>query len=52
MRGSVYTVFAPPAADPDGRAAALRVPGGAALTRKQIDDYTAFVARYGARGLA
>ena len=35
-----------------GRVAALRVPGGGALTRKEIDDYTAYVARYGAKGLA
>ena len=47
-----FKVFAGPAADPKGRVAALRVPGGAALTRKAIDDHTAFVARYGARGLA
>jgi aspartyl-tRNA synthetase len=52
VRGSEFKVFAAPAADPEGRVAALRVPGGGALTRKQIDDYTAFVARYGARGLA
>ena len=52
VRGSEFKVFAAPAADPGGRVAALRVPGGGALTRKQIDDYTAFVARYGARGLA
>jgi len=47
-----FKVFAGPAADPAGRVAALCVPGGGALTRKEIDDYTAFVARYGARGLA
>jgi aspartyl-tRNA synthetase len=47
-----FKVFAAPAKDPNGRVAALRVPGGGALTRKQIDEYTAFVARYGARGLA
>ncbi|HEY6455363.1 MAG TPA: aspartate--tRNA ligase [Steroidobacteraceae bacterium] len=47
-----FKVFAGPANDPAGRVAALRVPGGNALTRKQIDDYTAFVARYGAKGLA
>jgi aspartyl-tRNA synthetase len=52
VRESEFKVFAGPAADPDGRVAALRVPGGGGLTRKQIDDYTAFVARYGARGLA
>ncbi|HTP40303.1 MAG TPA: aspartate--tRNA ligase, partial [Steroidobacteraceae bacterium] len=47
-----FKVFAAPAKDPDGRVAALRVPGGAALPRSQIDEYTAFVGRYGARGLA
>ena len=47
-----FKVFAGPATDPKGRVAALRVPGGGSLTRKEIDDYTAFVARYGARGLA
>ena len=52
VRGSEFKVFAGPAADPDGRVAALRVPGGGELTRKQIDDYTAFVGRHGARGLA
>jgi aspartyl-tRNA synthetase len=47
-----FKVFAAPAQDALGRVAALRVPGGAVLSRKQIDEYTAFVARYGARGLA
>ena len=47
-----FKVFAGPAKDPAGRVAALRVPGGAAISRKEIDDYTAFVARYGAKGLA
>jgi aspartyl-tRNA synthetase len=47
-----FKVFAGPAKDPKGRVVALRVPGGAALPRSQIDDYTAYVARYGARGLA
>ncbi|MGE3296205.1 MAG: aspartate--tRNA ligase [Porticoccaceae bacterium] len=47
-----FKVFAAAAADPAGRVTALRLPGGNALSRKQIDDYTAFVARYGARGLA
>jgi aspartyl-tRNA synthetase len=47
-----FKVFAGPAADPEGRVAALRLPGGASLSRKEIDDYTAFVARFGARGLA
>ena len=53
VRGSEFKVFSGPAADPAGRVAALRVPhGGEKLSRKQIDDYTAFVARYGAKGLA
>jgi aspartyl-tRNA synthetase len=48
-----FKVFSGPSADPDGRVAALRVPqGGEKLSRKQIDDYAAFVARYGAKGLA
>jgi aspartyl-tRNA synthetase len=47
-----FKVFAGPAKDPKGRVAALRVPGGGAMPRSQIDDYTAFVARYGAKGLA
>ena len=47
-----FKVFAGPAKDPKGRVAALRVPGGGALPRSQIDEYTAFVARYGAKGLA
>jgi len=47
-----FQVFAGPANDPKGRVAALRVPGGAALTRKQIDEYTKFVEIYGAKGLA
>jgi aspartyl-tRNA synthetase len=49
---SEFMVFAGPAADPEGRVAALAVPRGGELTRKQIDDYTAFVGRHGARGLA
>jgi aspartyl-tRNA synthetase len=47
-----FKVFAGPAKDSQGRVAALRVPGGGAMPRSQIDDCTAFVARYGARGLA
>jgi aspartyl-tRNA synthetase len=47
-----FKVFAGPAKDPKGRVAALRVPGGAAMPRSQIDECTAFVARYGAKGLA
>ncbi|MDY6812487.1 MAG: aspartate--tRNA ligase [Pseudomonadota bacterium] len=52
VAGSDFKVFAQPAADPRGRVAALRVPDGARLTRKEIDGYTEFVGRYGARGLA
>ena len=52
VKGCDFKVFAGPAADPKGRVTALCVPRGGDLTRKQIDDYTAFVARYGARGLA
>ncbi|MGH8250243.1 MAG: aspartate--tRNA ligase [Steroidobacteraceae bacterium] len=52
VAGSEFKVFAGPAADPDGRVAALRVTRGGELTRKQIDEYTAFVGRHGARGLA
>ena len=47
-----FKVFSGPAKDPHGRVAALRVPGGGELTRKEIEDYTGFVARYGAKGLA
>ncbi len=47
-----FKVFAGPAADPEGRVAALRLPKGGALTRKEIDDYTQFVGIYGAKGLA
>jgi aspartyl-tRNA synthetase len=52
VAGSDFKVFSGPARDPNGRVAALRVPGGGALPRSQIDEYTAYVARYGARGLA
>ncbi|CCK75945.1 MAG: aspartate--tRNA ligase [Oleispira antarctica] len=47
-----FKVFAAPAKDPEGRVAALRVPGGASISRKQIDAYTKFVSIYGAKGLA
>ena len=47
-----FKVFNGPANDPHGRVVALRAPGGAALSRKVIDNYTEFVARYGAKGLA
>ncbi|MEO8777305.1 MAG: aspartate--tRNA ligase [Rhodanobacter sp.] len=47
-----FSVFAGPANDPAGRVAALRVPGGAVLSRKDIDGLTEYAARYGAKGLA
>ncbi|MFE8071454.1 aspartate--tRNA ligase [Marinobacteraceae bacterium S3BR75-40.1] len=47
-----FKVFAGPAKDAKGRVAALRLPKGGELTRKQIDDYTKFVGIYGAKGLA
>ncbi|MFC4309468.1 aspartate--tRNA ligase [Steroidobacter flavus] len=53
VKGCDFKVFAGPASNPDGRVAALRVPeGGSKLSRKEIDDYTTFVGRYGAKGLA
>ena len=52
LGGVEFKVFAGPAKDPEGRVAALCLPGGASLSRKEIDDYTAFVGRYGAKGLA
>ena len=47
-----FKVFAEPAHDPKGRVAVLRLPQGCQLSRKEIDDYTQFVAIYGAKGLA
>ncbi len=47
-----FKVFAGPARDPEGRVAALRLPGGSELSRKEIEDYTDFVGRYDAKGLA
>lgn len=47
-----FAVFSGPANDPKGRVAALKVPGGAVMTRKQIDEYGQFVGIYGAKGLA
>jgi aspartyl-tRNA synthetase len=52
VRDCDFKVFAGPAADPKGRVTALRAPQGGKLSRKEIDDYTAYVARYGAKGLA
>ncbi len=47
-----FKVFSGPANDPNGRVAVLKVPGGATISRKEIDDYTQFVGQYGAKGLA
>ena len=52
MEGVEFKVFAGPAKDSGSRVAALRVPGGASLSRKTIDEYTDFVGIYGAKGLA
>ena len=52
VRDTEFKVFAGPARLATGRVTALRVPGGAELSRGQIDEYTAHVARYGAKGLA
>ncbi|MEO8316555.1 MAG: aspartate--tRNA ligase, partial [Pseudomonadota bacterium] len=52
VAGCDFKVFAGPAKDPNGRVAALRAPGGGAFSRSEIDAYTAYVARYGAKGLA
>ncbi len=52
MKEVEFKVFSGPANDPEGRIAALRVPGGSSLSRAQIDQYTEFVGQYGARGLA
>ena len=47
-----FKVFSGPANDPKGRVTVIKVPGGASLSRKQIDEYTKFVGIYGAKGLA
>jgi aspartyl-tRNA synthetase len=52
MQDVEFKVFAGPAADPEGRVAALRLPKGSELSRKHIDDYTKYVSIYGAKGLA
>src|SRR5688572_458650 len=52
MKSVAFKVFAGPANDPGGRVAALRVPGGAAISRGEIDAYTEFVKTHGAKGLA
>jgi len=52
VKAVAFKVFSTPANSPDGRVAALRIPGGGMLTRGEIDEYTKFVGIYGARGLA
>ena len=52
MKAVEFKVFSGPANDPKGRIAALRLPGGGDLSRKEIDDYTGYVSIFGARGLA
>jgi len=52
VQSAEFKVFAGPANDPDGRVVALKVPGGADISRKEIDDLTGFVGIYGAKGLA
>jgi aspartyl-tRNA synthetase len=52
MKAVEFKVFSGPASDPRGRVVVLRLPGGAELSRKEIDDYTDYVGRYGAKGLA
>ncbi|MFB6349805.1 aspartate--tRNA ligase [Moraxella sp. ZJ142] len=52
MQAVEFKVFSAPAQDPKGRVVALRIPNGAEMSRKQIDDYTKFVGIYGAKGLA
>ena len=52
MKSAEFKVFSGPANDEGSRVVALRVPGGAGLSRKAIDDLTEFVGVYGARGLA
>lgn len=47
-----FKVFSGPANDPNGRVAVLCVPGGAKLSRKNIDDYGKYAGIYGAKGLA
>lgn len=52
MQEVEFKVFAVPAGDPNGRVAALKIPQGAQLSRAQIDQYTEFVKKFGAKGLA
>ena len=52
FKGVEFKVFAGPASDPQSRIAAVKLPRGGELTRKEIDDYTTLVGRHGAKGLA
>ena len=52
VKNVAFKVFSGPANSPDGRVAALRIPGGASMSRGEIDGYTEFVKIYGAKGLA
>jgi len=52
MKNVAFKVFSGPANQPGGRVAGLRLPGGGALTRSEIDGYAEFVKNYGAKGLA
>ena len=52
MKDVEFKVFSGPANSDKARVAALKVPGGASISRKQIDDYTKYVSIYGAKGLA
>ena len=52
MKDVEFKVFSGPANSDNGRVTALKVPGGASISRKQIDDYTKYVSIYGAKGLA
>jgi aspartyl-tRNA synthetase len=52
MKGVDFKVFSGPANDDNSRVAALRIPGGASISRKNIDKYTKYVSIYGAKGLA
>ncbi len=52
VKDSGFAVFTGPANEAGGRVAALRIPGGASLSRKQIDEYAAHAGKYGAKGLA
>ena len=52
MQQVEFKVFNAPANDSESRVVVMKVPGGAEISRKQIDDYTSYIANYGAKGLA